>query len=678
VRDLRYPDLNPDPPPPEAKAPDAVADTDATSPLVEEEKREPKIAAPVVAGAPAVDKSEDSKAEETVEVAEPMAAVVEADAAPADAPVADVKDEADNDALLLVEPVVAGPVVTEPVVEPAVAKPVAAETTIAALDDSDRVPDDIVVPPPLLTVLPEIPKTLFVAHGLSINARGAQRKELDNVSLTLERGERVVLFGEQGSGKEALIRAAAGVLSSHEMMSGQILIGGEPPARSPLRVAYLPGPFLQPLSPHAPAAAQLTRVIARKQAIPQSAAAEDLRAALNRIPGAPTFDELDTPASELPADKIAYGLLACVAAQTPDLVLAEHFVADLPLMQARALVDALKAEQARLGFAILYSARGAHIVNWLGGRVIVLRQGRIVEEGTAERLSSGASHAYTRTLFQAMPRISTEAPGRAPPRGEPLLQVRGLELTRGTKTERELSREGLTFELRRGAALALVGEEGSGRRKLARTLIGLERPGAGRVVLDSVDIGILDERMLQRMRRRVAFIVGNDSVLDERMTVWDTVAEPLRAHLNPARTVLAEQTENALKRVGLASVARTARVARLSAFDRRRLQIARAIVTQPHIAIIEEPLHGLDAFGQGIIRDLLKEFRRQEGPAFLVITADFSVADALAEDAFVMKGGRAIERGPLVEILRNPKELATKNLIDAVKAAALPHDAAWG
>jgi ABC-type microcin C transport system duplicated ATPase subunit YejF len=116
---------------------------------------------------------------------------------------------------------------------------------------------------------------------------------------------------------------------------------------------------------------------------------------------------------------------------------------------------------------------------------------------------------------------------------------------------------------------------------------------------------------------------------------------------------------------------RSTKVAMLSAFDRRRLQIARAIVTQPHLAIIEEPLRGLDAFGQGVIRDLLRDFRRQEGCGFLVITTDFSVADALAEEAFVFQSGRVVERGALAQILKNPKETETKRLIDAVTAADL-------
>jgi peptide/nickel transport system ATP-binding protein len=427
---------------------------------------------------------------------------------------------------------------------------------------------------------------------------------------------------------------------------------------------------MKPLSPHASVVSQLSRVIMRKLNVPQSAGQEELRQALARLEGAPPFAVLAERPQSLAPENLCFALLAAAMAQTPELVVAEHFVADIGLMQARRLIGALLAEQKRLGFALLYSARGAHVLNWLGGRVIVMRQGRIVEEGTAARLASGAAHTYTQSLFRGLPRLSFETPARATSRGEPMLQVRGLELGQTEKSERALSREGLTFEMRRGAAIALVGEDGSGRRRLARVLIGLERPGAGKIVLDSVDIGILSEGMLQRMRRRVAFIVGTDDVLDERMTVWDTVAEPLRAHLRPGREVVGTQAEGALKRVGLSRPGQT--VAELSVFDRRRLQIARAIVTQPHIAIIDEPLRGLDAFGQGVIRDLLREFRRQEGPAFLVITADFSVADALAEEAFVFQKGRVIERGPLAQIVRAPREAETRRLIDAVTVGALP------
>jgi peptide/nickel transport system ATP-binding protein len=226
-------------------------------------------------------------------------------------------------------------------------------------------------------------------------------------------------------------------------------------------------------------------------------------------------------------------------------------------------------------------------------------------------------------------------------------------------------RDGLTFELRRGASLALIGEDGSGRRGLMRALLGLEPFSGGRVVLDQVDMSILSPAMTARLRRRIAFITGEDDALDPRMSLWHTVDEPLRAHLGLARDLVAGHRETALKRVGLASYDGDTPVATLSRFDKRRLQVARAIVSAPFLAVIDEPLRGLDAFAQSIMKELLDDLRKQEGPAFLIITADVGVAQALAEDAMFFKDGRVVERGPLREILKNPKDEETRRLTAA-------------
>ncbi len=254
---------------------------------------------------------------------------------------------------------------------------------------------------------------------------------------------------------------------------------------------------------------------------------------------------------------------------------------------------------------------------------------------------------------------SRRCPARPRPqrvtRGEPLLQVHGLDLRApGSKAAR--GRESLSFDLRRGASLALNRRGGIGRRRaLVRALLGLERFAGGRVVLDQVDLSILSASMTARLRRRIAFIVGADDALDPRMTLWDTVDEPLRAHLRLPREMVAGHRETALKRVGLASHDGRRPVATLPPFDKRRLQVARAIVSAPFLAVIDEPLRGLDAFAQSIMKELLEDFRRQEGPAFLVVTADVGVAQALAEDAMVFKDGRIVERGHLRDILKNRK-----------------------
>jgi peptide/nickel transport system ATP-binding protein len=512
------------------------------------------------------------------------------------------------------------------------------------------------------------PRMLLAVSDLGLESAGTSL--LDRLSFTLAAGESLTILGDAASGRDAAICALAGHASRSDVLSGTIAYGEGAPVpaarrvKPPFRLVYLPGAASQPLDPHKSVLVQLTHILARRLETPRSSAREELRIALERFPEAPAPGDLDVPPAALDARQLTWALLAAAIAQAPDLLIADHAFVDLTPAAIKAAVVALLAEQKRLGFALIYGASGLKTAALLKGRVIVLRRGKVVEEGSFEKLASGQSHAYTRTLFKSLPRPGDAPPPRSASRGEPLLQVQGLDLRdpgeKGPKT-----RDGISFELRRGAALALIGEEGSGRRALVRALLGLERFAGGRVVLDQVDLSILSAAMTARLRRRIAFITGADDALDPRMTLWDTVDEPLRAHLHLPRDMVAGHRETALKRVGLASFDGRIPVAALSPYDKRRLQIARAIVGAPFLAVIDEPLRGLDAFAQSIMIELLEDFRRQEGPAFLVITADVGVAQALAEDALFFKDRKVVERGALREILKNPKDAETRRLIDA-------------
>ncbi|HEY2071140.1 MAG TPA: ATP-binding cassette domain-containing protein [Rhizomicrobium sp.] len=499
----------------------------------------------------------------------------------------------------------------------------------------------------------------FVLQDLTVDREG--RTTLDHFALTLAEKETVVLLGEAGCGKDEVLRILAG--GAEDVVAGTVKVDEAEPlraakiARTLPQAVYLPGAITQPLSPYFSAVSQLSRIIARRLGIARSEAREEFAASLQRLPGAPPLSAFTRPAGSLPREILAWGLFAAAFAQKPKLLLADHALTGLAPTQARLLVRALKAEQERLGFALLYAAMDTEVAAWLGGRVLVMRHGKVVEEAPIAALSDAQSHAYSQTFFKAMT-ANTQSTVRVSGRGQPVLQVFGLG--RGG--------EGLTFELRRGASLALLGEDGSGRRALLRLLLGMERPRGGRVVLDAVDVGILSEKMLLKLRRRVAMIAGADDLLDPRMTLWDTVSEPLRAHLSLPRDLIATYRDAALKRVGLAALPGDRPVAELSAFDKRRLQVARAIVAKPLLAVIDEPLRGLDAFAQSVMRDLLKNFRAQEGPAFLVVTSDVAVAQALCEDALVLDKGRVIERGTLTDLMRSQKEPQTRALFEASAA----------
>jgi len=514
---------------------------------------------------------------------------------------------------------------------------------------------------------------LLRIRDFTLTRPGAGKPEIENFSLMLEPSGTLTLLGEAGSGGGAVLRTLAQPIRRGTRVSGAIRLRDgleqqiDRRMTLDLRIAYLPGPHANVLNPHTSVLSQLCLIVARKLRQPKASAKAELGLALERLPGAPNLEALDHPPALIAPEALASALLAAAMAQTPELLLADDPLGELSPAHARALVSALKAEQRRLGFALLYAAARASAAKLLDSDLIVLRSGRIVEEGALARLATAQSHSYTQTLFRASSPDEKPLPDRSPVRGEPLLRVQGVQLAARSKLK---SRDKLNFELRRGASLALIGEIGSGRRALARVVLGLDPVAAGRIVFDQVDIGVLNSAMMARLRRRVSFVTGDDDALDPRMTIFDTVAEPLRAHLAMPRDLVAHNRDAALKRVGLAALPGSRTVASLSPFDRRRLQIARAIVGQPLLAVIDEPLRGLDAFAQSVVRDLLRNFRSNEGPAVLFITSDFGLARVFCEDGFVFKDGRVVERGPIGTLLRAPQDPHTRKLLEAV--AALP------
>jgi len=514
---------------------------------------------------------------------------------------------------------------------------------------------------------------LLRIRDFALQGAGAAKAEVESLSLSIHSRDTLILLGEAGSGAGAVMRLLTQGPSPGAKINGTIQIRERPEqplgksAKLGLRTAYLPGPHANVLNPHENIRSQLSLVIARRLRQPRTSAAAELDLALQRLPGAPSPESLNLPPAHVAPEALAAGLLAAAMAQTPELLLADDPLGELSPAQAQAFASVLKAEQERLGFALLYSAMRADAARLLGGNLLVLRSGRLVVEGPVSRLATVQSHSYTQTLFRASVPGDGMAPARAAARGEPLLRAQGVQLRRPGKNK---DREKITFELRRGASLGLIGEIGSGRRSLARALLGMEPVAAGRIVFDQVDIGVLSSAMMARLRRRVSFITGDDDALDPRMTIFDTVSEPLRAHLAMPRDLMAHNRDAALKRVGLAALPGGRTVASLTPFDRRRLQIARAIVSQPLLAVIDEPLHGLDAFAQSVVRDLLRNFRSNEGAAILFVTSDFGLARAFCEDGFVFKDGRIVERGAMSTLLHAPQDSHTRKLLDAV--AALP------
>ncbi|MFD5040926.1 dipeptide ABC transporter ATP-binding protein [Streptomyces sp. NPDC058378] len=263
----------------------------------------------------------------------------------------------------------------------------------------------------------------------------------------------------------------------------------------------------------------------------------------------------------------------------------------------------------------------------------------------------------------------------------PLVQVEDLTIDFGTVR----AVDGLSFTLEAGAALGVVGESGSGKSASASALLGLHRGTGARVTgtvrVAGTDVGTADEAELRALRGAKAAMVFQDplSSLDPYYTVGDQIAEVYRVHNSASRRAARARAVEVLDRVGIPDAARRARSRphEFSGGMRQRALIAMALACEPRLIVADEPTTALDVTVQAQILDLLHELRRETGMGLLLVTHDVGVAAESVDDVLVMQHGRAVERGPVAEVLGAPRQPYTRELLASVprideKRAAVP------
>ena len=260
----------------------------------------------------------------------------------------------------------------------------------------------------------------------------------------------------------------------------------------------------------------------------------------------------------------------------------------------------------------------------------------------------------------------------------PLLQVEGLH-KRYRLPRRSLlapapevaALAGVDFELHAGRCLGIVGESGSGKSTLARLVMALERPSAGRVGFDGVDLHALDAAALRRARAGFQMVFQDPyGSLDPRRSVLQTVAEPLRALQGAGAAEQRTRVAEALEAVGLSAADGARYPHEFSGGQRQRIAIARALVTRPRLIVADEPVSALDVSVQAQVLNLLRELQQRYGLAYLFISHDIAVVDLVCDEVLVLQRGRVVESGPPERLFTAPEHPYTRRLVEAVPGAA--------
>jgi oligopeptide/dipeptide ABC transporter ATP-binding protein len=227
--------------------------------------------------------------------------------------------------------------------------------------------------------------------------------------------------------------------------------------------------------------------------------------------------------------------------------------------------------------------------------------------------------------------------------------------------------DGVSLAVRPGETLGLVGESGCGKSTLARCVLRVIEPTAGRIVLDGTDLTGLDGEALRRRRRDFQMVFQDPTAsLNPRLTVRQTVAEPLALHAGLAGPALAGRVGEVLDEVGLGPGLAERYPHQLSGGQRARVNIARAIATRPRLVVLDEPTSALDVSLRARLVLLLDELRGRLGTSYLFISHDLSTVKYLSDRVAVMYLGTIVEEAPAAELFRHPAHPYTRALLSAI------------
>ncbi|WP_298948501.1 ABC transporter ATP-binding protein [uncultured Paracoccus sp.] len=394
-------------------------------------------------------------------------------------------------------------------------------------------------------------------------------------------------------------------------------------------------------------------------------------------------------------------MIAMALACRPKLLIADEPTTALDVTIQAQILSILRDLQAEFGMSIIFITHDMGVVAEIADEVVVMWQGKKVEEGPVEQVFANPQHPYTQTLLSAIPRLGqmtgepyplrtplTVLEGGAPKVvGErrvqntarldesPLIQVRDLSVRfdvkktwLGKTTHYVPAVTNVSFDIYPGETLALVGESGSGKSTIARTIMQLNQPHSGEVMFAGRPMSQMGLAERQRLRREIQYIFQDPfASLDPRKTVGWSVAEPIRTHgLMASDREIALRVGELLERVGLPPAAAGRYPHQFSGGQRQRICIARALASRPRLIIADEALSALDVSIQAQVINLFMDLQKDEGLAYLFVSHDMAVVEKMSHRVAVLYLGQIMEIGSRAQVFENPSHPYTRRLLSAV------------
>lgn len=521
-----------------------------------------------------------------------------------------------------------------------------------------------------------------------------------DINLHVDAGETVAIVGESGSGKSVTALSTMRLLpAGRSRVEGRILLEGtdvlkmsDKQMRS-VRGGSIGTIFQEPmtsLNPVFTIGNQIAEALVLHRGLSWGQAeAEALRLMERvRIPAAKT--RLHEYPHKFSGGMRQRVMIAMALACRPKLLIADEPTTALDVTIQAEILHLLRELQREENMGILFITHDMGVVAEIADRTVVMFRGDMVETGSTHEIFANPRAVYTKALLASIPRLGTMGAANAPRRFpevdpatgeatdgiemnpvpqtvEPILRVDNLAVRFDLPNGRVHAVEDVSFDLRPGETLALVGESGCGKSTTGRAIIRLLTPAAGSIVIDGQDITKAGNRELREMRRSSQMIFQDPfASLNPRITVGSAIAEPILAHRLMGRKEAKLRVSQLLEQVGLSAAMADRHPHEFSGGQRQRISIARALALEPKFIVADEAVSALDVSVKAQVSNLLLDLQQQHGLAYLFISHDMAVVERMSHRVAVMFLGEIVEIGPRAAIFENPQHPYTRRLISAV------------
>lgn len=504
-----------------------------------------------------------------------------------------------------------------------------------------------------------------------------------DLDYTVKRGEVMAIVGESGSGKSSSSMALLGLLPPTARVTGSIkLLGREISSLNKRDLRAVRGQqiaviFQEPMTALNPVYTVGFQIV------------ETLRTHFDLTPNQAKaraielLDKVDMPDPATAFNKYPHQLsggqrqramIAQAISCDPVLLVADEPTTALDVTVQAEILELLRSLRTRLDSAIVLITHDMGVVADLADKIMVMKDGVAVEQGTAIEIFKTPKHPYTQSLLAAVPHLGidvTDEGSRAIDRrgAEPVLSFQdvSIEYPKRGRVPAFLAADDITLDVYPGEIVGLVGESGSGKTTLGRAAVGLLPIKYGRLISAGIDISNASLKDLRPLRRKAGIVFQDPgSSLNPRMPIGESIGEPLLLAKAASGKDLDKRVEELLSQVELPSSYRNRYPHELSGGQRQRVGIARALALTPELLVADEPTSALDVSVQARFLDLLQDLQQKLQFACLFISHDLAVVDILAHRIAVMHRGRLVEQGSRDQILRNPQDPYTQRLIAAV------------